>query len=235
MYLVSLPSDLPRDEVRRTMVDQVGPTLLDLGARALTIDVDDEEADVAPPLPPPDADVAVRSVVSLWLDTYDRRPPFEAVLRSVAVELAGYQVLESLCTDYGDNPWSAPRDWPDGQRSPGLLTVAAIERPDGRDPEQWLDYWHSTVSTVSAAIQPRCRYVRNAVFRPITPGAPRYHALVEEAWPSAGHIADPRLFYCASDDTTLQANMTLMIDTIAAFTDLATLRSYTMSEWILRS
>jgi hypothetical protein len=175
-------------------------------------------------------------VVSVWVDAYDRRGPLEDALRARAVDLAGYQVVESLYADYGSNQWSTARNWPDGARSPGLLTVATIEMPPGRDHEAWIRYWHSTVSTVSEAIQPRTRYVRNAVFRPITDGAPPFRAIVEEAWPSAEHIIDPMLFYCAEGDPgRMEKNINTMIETIAAFTDLATLRSYTMSEWILRS
>jgi hypothetical protein len=236
MYLVSLPTAMARAEVRQTMLGQVAPALMALGSRRLTMDLDDEQADVPAPVPPPESEDAVRAVVSLWVDTCDGRGPAEEVLAQVASDLAGYQVVESLCTDYGDNPWSSVRDWPDGTRSPGLLTVAAIEKPADRDDEEWYRYWHSTVSTVSAAIQPRCRYVRNAVFRPVTPGAPPYRALVEEAWPSAEHVTDPMLFYCADGDPERMAtNVQTMIETITRFTDLSTLRSYTMSEWILQS
>jgi hypothetical protein len=235
MYLVTLPATMARDDVRALMLDEVAPKLLELSPRGLSMDLDDDEADVPPPLPPPDAAEAVRAVVSVWVDAYDRRGPFEEVLRA-AGPIDGYQVVESLYTEYGQSKWAGARDWPDGTRSPGLLTVAAIEMPARRDPDEWLDYWHSTVSTVSERIQPRTRYVRNAVFRAITPGAPPYRALVEEGWPSGGHITDPMLFYCADgDQAVLEANMKLMIETIAAFTDLSTLRSYTMSEWILKS
>lgn len=236
MYLLTLPAALDRAQLRRTMVDDVGSALLALGPRGLVMDLDDEEADIPPPLPGPEAAEAVRAVVSVWLDTYDRRRPYEEVLEGVAGSVAGYQVLESLCTDYGDNRWSSPRDWPDGQRSTGVLTVATIEKPADRDLDEWLDYWHSTVSTVSARIQPRTRYVRNAVFRAVTPGAPPWRAIVEEGWPSAGDVTDPMRFYCADGDPArMEAHMKEMIDTIVAFTDLATLRSYTMSEWILQS
>jgi hypothetical protein len=236
MYLVTLPTAMSRAEVRATMLGSVASDLLALGPHGLSMDLDDEEADVPAPVPAEPADQAVRAVVSLWVDAYDRRAPFEDVLRGPALDLAGYQVVESLYTDYGDNQWAKPRDWPDGARSPGLLTVATIEMPPGRDFEEWIRYWHSTVSTVSDQVQPRCRYVRNAVFRPITEGAHPYRAIVEEAWPSAEHVTDPMLFYCAEGDPArLEANITAMIDTINAFTDLSTLRSYTMSEWILRS
>jgi hypothetical protein len=236
MYLVTLPSAMGRGEVRTLMLDEVAPALLALGPHGLTMDLDDEEADVPPPVPAAEAESAVRAVVSVWVDAYDRRGPLEDVLQERAVDLAGYQVVESLYTDYGSNQWSTARDWPDGARSPGLLTVATIEMPPGRDHEEWIRYWHSTVSTVSEAIQPRTRYVRNAVFRPITDGAPPFRAIVEEAWPSAEHITDPMLFYCAEGDAArMEKNINTMIETITAFTDLATLRSYTMSEWIVRS
>jgi hypothetical protein len=235
MYLVTLPAAMARRDVRTLMLEDTAPQLLALDVRGLSMDLDDEEADVPPPVPPPDADEAVRAIVSVWVDAYDRRAPLEDVLRT-AGRIDGYQVVESMYTEYGESPWAGSRDWPDGTRSPGLLTVAAIEMPAGRDHGEWLDYWHSTVSTVSERIQPRTRYVRNAVFRGITPDAPPYRALVEEGWPSGEHITDPMRFYCADGDpAVLEANITLMIETIAAFTDLSTLRSYTMSEWILKS
>ena len=44
------------------------------------------------------------------------------------------------------------------------------------------------------------------------------------------------LFYCAEGDPEkMQAHVARMIDEINAFVDLNTLRSVTMSEWILKS
>ena len=104
---------------------------------------------------------------------------------------------ESLYTDYGQNEFAAPRGWPDGERSPGLVMVTLMERPPRLGYEEWVRHWHEVQSPVSAAIQPRTRYVRNAVFRPVTEGAPPYEGIVEECWPSARHVEDPMLFYCA--------------------------------------
>lgn len=236
MYLVWLPPGTPRSEVAPVMLDRVAPALLDLGPRGLVMDLDDDRADVPPPVPPPPGEPTPQAVVSVWLDAYDRRGPVEEVLAASTQRFAGYHVLESLYCDYGGNRWSGPRDWPDGQRSPGLLTVALFtQRPD-MALEEWLDVWHTRQSPVSEAIQPRCRYVRNTVFRPLTPGAAPYRGIVEEAWPSAGHVTDPMLFYCANGDRSrMEANMTTMVETVTAFIDLRTLRSLTMSEWILRS
>jgi hypothetical protein len=44
------------------------------------------------------------------------------------------------------------------------------------------------------------------------------------------------LFYCADGDPDrMNAHVTQMVEEISAFIDLGTLRSVTMSEWILKS
>jgi hypothetical protein len=175
-------------------------------------------------------------LVSIWLDAVDQRSPFEEVLAEAATRLAGYQVVESLYTDYGSNQWASPRDWPDGQRSPGVLTVALLEQHPDLSFDDWITRWHTRISPITAVIQPRARYVRNAVFRGITADAPPFRGIVEEAWPSLEHVTDPMLFFCADGDPDkMTANITQMIEEITAFTDLDTMRSVTMSEWILKS
>ena len=71
------------------------------------------------------------------------------------------------------HPARAPPTWPDGERSPGVLTVALIHRPEGLDYREWITRWHGTQSPVSAELQPRTRYVRNEVVRPVTGGCTR--------------------------------------------------------------
>ena len=51
--------------------------------------------------------------------------------RRTRAPVASYLVVESLYDDYGTTPRAGPRDWPDGARSPGVLTVALIHRPPG--------------------------------------------------------------------------------------------------------
>jgi hypothetical protein len=117
-----------------------------------------------------------------------------------------------------------------------VLTVALLQQHPDQSFDEWMTRWHTRISPITEAIQPRTRYVRNAVFRAITDGAPQVAGIVEEAWPSLGHVTDPMLFYCADGDPEkMQANVTQMIEEITAFVDLSTLRSVTMSEWILKS
>ena len=127
MYLAWTAEPTRPEETEHLLLHEVAPQLLTLGPRGLTIDADDTGAQVPPPLPLPDDEAPVRAVVSIWLDAYDRREPYEELLRAHGLHIAGYLVTESMYTDYGGNRWSGPRDWPDGQRAPGVLTVTLLQ------------------------------------------------------------------------------------------------------------
>jgi hypothetical protein len=148
---------------------------------------------------------------------------------------AGYLVVESLYEDYGTTPHAPARQWPDDERSPGVLTVALIHRPAGLAYGEWIARWHGTQSPLSAELQPRTRYVRNEVVRPVTADAPEIHGIVEEAWPSARHVADPMLFYKATTRDELTTNITRMLESVNACLDLSRLRSATMSEYLMKT
>jgi hypothetical protein len=235
-YLAWLPEGTTPAEVRHRFVDEIAPALLGTDLLGLTMDLDDDGAAIPAPVPTPEGEHAPAALVSLWLDCYDRRGEAEAILREATVKLEGYSVVESLYTEYGGSPWAGPRDWPDGQRSPGVVTVARFEQLPGTDFEEWLAFWHGHQSPMSEAIQPRCRYVRNLVVRPLGPGQPAWRGIVEEAWPSLEHVTDPMLFYCAEGDPgVMAANVTTMIDHVTKLMDLETMRSQTMSEWIMKT
>jgi hypothetical protein len=236
MYLVWLPQSLQPDETEQVLLHELAPQLLALSPKGLTIDADDIGAQVPPPLPLPDDEMAVRAVVSIWLDAYDRRGPYEELLNAHCSKLAGYLVTESMYTDYGGNRWSGPRDWPDGQRSPGILTVTLMQQKRGTSYEEWMHFWHTRQSPMSEEIQPRARYVRNSVARSITPDAPPYLGIVEEAWPTIEDLVDPMRFYCGDGDPErMEANIQTMLTHIATLLDLDATRVHTLSEWILKS
>jgi hypothetical protein len=235
MYLTWLGEHSTRSEVSEVM-GRVGEELLALDPVRLSMDVWDPESDIPAPVPTPEGETPLHGVVSLWVGSLEQRVPFERALEAAMVRLAGYSVVESLYRDYGDSRWGPARSWPDGERSPGVLTVALLQQHPEQSTEEWITRWHTRISPITEEIQPRIRYVRNAVFRPITDGAPPVAGIVEEAWPSLEHVTDPMLFYCADGDPErMNAHVTQMIEEITAFVDLSTLRSVTMSEWILKS
>jgi hypothetical protein len=236
MYLVWLGEKSTRSEVAEVLRGQVADDLLSLDPVRLTMDVWDPESDIPAPVPTPDGETPLHGVVSLWVNSIEQRAPFERVLEAAAVRMAGYSVVESLYRDYGDSQWGPSRSWPDAERSTGVLTVALLQQHPDQTFDEWMTRWHTRISPITEEIQPRTRYVRNAVFRAITDGAPRVSGIVEEAWPSLEHVTDPMLFYCADGDPErMNAHITQMIEEINAFVDLSTLRSVTMSEWILKS
>ena len=236
MYLLWPDAPRSRAEAANAVLGDLAKRLLSLGPLRLSVDVRDPESDIPAPVPTPEGELPPDALVSLWLDAVDQRSPYEEVLAGAAGRLAGYSVVESLYRDYGGNQWSVPRYWPDGVRSPGVLTVALLEQHPEQSFEEWINRWHTRISPITEAIQPRMRYVRNAVFRPLTDGAPPFRGIVEEAWPSLEHVTDPMLFYCAEGDPdVLNAHITQMVEEISAFVDLSALRSVTMSEWILKS
>lgn len=236
IYLVWFDPDTSRGAVADVLLGAVAPQLLALNPHRLSMDVRDTHCDIDAPVPTPEGETPLHGLVSVWVDSVEQCTPYGEVLADTATRVAGYSVVESLYRDYGDSQWAERRSWPDGERSPGPLTVALLQQHPQLTHEEWMTRWRPRISPVTESIQPRCRYVRNAVFRGITAGAPPMGGIVEEAWPSLEHVTDPMLFFCADGDPDrMQANITLMLEEITAFTELDSFRSATMSEWILRS
>jgi hypothetical protein len=230
------PSPAAGDAVRDALLGQVAPRLLASGVRGLSLNVHDGEADQAPSPAPPPADEAPHvAQVSVWLDSYEKRSGVEEALAPLDLVWGAYLVVESLYDDYGTTRHARARHWDDGQRSPGVLTVALIHRPAGLDYRRWISRWHGTQSPVSAELQPRTRYVRNEVVRPLSEGAPAIDGIVEEGWPSTAHVADPLLFFNATTPAELDANVSRMMESVGSCLDLDRLRSTTMSEYLIKS
>lgn len=225
------------DRLRAGLLAETAPQLARAGGRGISVNVHDSDAAAAPsPVPVPDGEDPHVAQASVWLDSYDRRAGTDEAIARLGLRYAGYLVTESLYQDYGNTRHCGPRNWPDGARSPGVLTVSLIHRPAGLDYARWIERWHGTQSPLSGELQPRCRYVRNEVVRAVTAGAPEVHGIVEEAWPSAAHVADPMLFFNAGGDRDrLNANITAMLESVSACLDLHRLRNSTMSEYLLTS
>ena len=235
IYLVwDRPSRAAAD-VRTQLIDDIAPQLLACGPRGLQIDVDDEGAQVKSMVPIPNDELPVRALVSIWVDAHDTRGEYETILAAVGVRRAGYLVTESLYRDYGDNDHAAPRNWPDGERSPGIVTLTVFDKPVGVSDETFYGHWYGHQSPMSEWMQPRTRYVRNAVVRARTPGAPQYRAIVEEAWPSAEHVTDIHAFFGATEPGELGERIRIMLDSTKPLYNPDTMRNYTLSEYILKT
>jgi hypothetical protein len=235
VYILWRPEEWDRARTRDTLLGRCAPRLLEAGAARLTMAIADPESRVRSPAPPRLFERPVCALVNLWIDDENNRGPFEEVLRSAGFRIAGYLVEESVYTDYGGNRHAGPRDWPDGQRSPGVTAVTLMERPKRIPRDEWIRRWHGTMSPVSEEIQPRTRYVRNLVLEAVTPGAPPFEGIVEECWPSPRHVTNPFLFYGARNPWQLARNMARILRAVAAFLSLWRIRTVMMSEYFIKT
>jgi hypothetical protein len=213
----------PIARVREALLGELGRELRSLTRGELTVHVADVEpgpgqiARASTPWPP------LAALVSLWLDSLDARAPVEERLRAAAPEIAGYLVTESVPLDWQE------RSWRDGERSPGMTTVAMFEKPARLGDEEFFARWHGSHTPLSLKIHPIRRYVRNAVARRLTPGAPEFRGIVPEAFDDLDHFLDPRKMYGSRE------NFELMMADQQAFLDLARVHWTATGEYILRS
>lgn len=235
IYLLWPRRSMEREERRITLLKGCAPRLLEAGARYLTINVDDDHAEVPSPTPTTKLTDPFVAEVSIWLEDAEARGALESVLLDADFDIAGYRVTEHLYTDYGGNRHGRPRDWPDGERSPGIVSVTPLERPRRIPKDRWMRHWFNRQGPMSEAMQPRSRYVRNVVDEVLTPGAVPYEGIVEESWPSAEHITNPFVFYGARNRLELIKNMAVMAKSVAAFLPIWKITSVTMSEYFVRS
>jgi 3beta-hydroxy-delta5-steroid dehydrogenase/steroid delta-isomerase len=228
------PGGRGRAAVREALTQRAAPALLAAGAERLSMCIADEAADVRGPSPFPLFERRHCALVNVWAAAPEPGA-LAAALEAEGFEVAGWRVEESVYRDYGGNAHAAPRSWPDGQRSPGVTAVSFLERP-GRIPrEEWVRRWHSRISPVSEALQPRTRYVRNLLLEPVTAAAPPYEGIVEECFPSPRHVSDPFLFYGASGPISLIRNLLAILAAVSSFLVVWRVRTVMMSEYFLET
>ena len=71
--------------------------------------------------------------------------------------------------------------------------------------------------------------------RTLTPGAPGYRAIVEEAWPSPDTLTDLNAFFGATDPSDLGERIRIMLDSTKLLYNPETMRNYTLAEYILKT
>ena len=204
---------------------RVAPRLAALGARGLTLHLVDEHVQEAQrarltKLAPP-----VSGLVSYWLDAVDDRAPLERVIADATSRLAAYLVVESVPLR------NTTRRVAPGERTPGIIMTALLERPERLSFDAWIAHWHGPHRVVALETQCTFSYVRNVVVRALTPGAPAWAGIVEEGFP-ADAVTDPMRWYKAEGSPeTLQRNVKRMVESCRAFLDLDRVESHPMSEY----
>ena len=235
IYVLWAPQEQSKKKIKDLLLNEVPQQLYDAGVQKLTMYIDDEYSTVRSPAPKLYRGPAICAEISLWIDDAAKHQELEKILAPYSFRIAGYLVDECIYTEYGVNRHFHERDWPDGERSPVVMAVTLMERPHRLSHEEWIRRWHGTQSPISEEMQPRARYIRNVVLKPVTLDALPFEGIVEEAWPSARHITNPFLFYGARNIFQLARNMYRMFRSVSAFLNFTKIRTSTMSEYILRS
>jgi hypothetical protein len=179
-YLVWRSGDL--DEQVRGLLS--GSLLLPV-VRRLTVSTADTDEAVPRPLLLMGRGAELAALVEVWLDSLDQRVAVEELLGPAD----GYLVTESV-------PQLEPLPPPVGSRSPGLTHLTWFPKPERLSDEEFYRGWHDVHTPSSFDLHPRRDgYVRDAVARVLTPGAPPVRAIVSEHFPEVEDYTDPsRLF-----------------------------------------
>jgi hypothetical protein len=202
--------------------------LVELGARALSVNLADELAEFAQGLRITHLAEPIAGTVSVWMHTALDRGPIEATLSRVTARLAGYLVLES--TPIVNTEHLVPA----GERMPGICTVAFLEKPAHMTYEAWLDRWQGHHTKVAIETQSTFLYIQNAVVRAVTPEAPPWTAIVEEAFPAEA-ATDPMVFYAAGGSKEkLKENQRRMFESCRTFIDFDRIESHPMSSYPIK-
>lgn len=233
-YLLWSHEPMTPAQRRERLLDNCAPALCDQ-ATGVQMNIADDDVNVVSPAPKPPFSTPFVAHVNLWLDDSQSRASCEAILREAGFEIAGYAVDEWLYTEYGENEHAAQRDWPDGERSPGIVAITLLKRPKRIPRAKWMRRWFGAQSPMSEWMQPRTRYVRNVVESAVTPDAQDCDGVVEESWPSAEHVTNLYLFYGARNRLELVRNMGIMLKTVSSILNLWNITSVMTSEYFLKT
>jgi hypothetical protein len=224
VYLCWKRADDSIAHFRDAILSEVAPRLLEGGVHSLTVNV----ADLGNPIEDSPLVIGegrtISASLSCWLDSIDTRGAIEQALSPLTDKLWAYLVTESVPMHYPD------RTWPDGAKSPGVTLLTAFPKPDRLTDEQFYGHWHGSHTPLSFEIHPLWRYIRNAVARPLTAGAPPYKGIVEERFRVIEDVLDmDRLFRGKA------ANMRRGMKDVDQFLERDRILSTLMNEYIVKS
>jgi len=235
-YLLWARKEMTPAQRGEILLETCAPQILEIGVAGLQMNIADHLATTPSPAPTPLFSEPFIAQVNLWLDDETLRSDCEDVLRHAGFELQGYRVDEWLYTEYGENPNApAPRDWADGERSPGVLSVNILRKPKRVPRDKWMRRWFGHQSPMSEWMQPRARYVRNVVEERVTPGTDWCDGIVEESWPSGEHVTNQKLFYGAKNNLQYIKHFGIMMKSVVGILNLWNITTVMTSEYIIKT
>ena len=212
---------------KEKMLSDVAGGLEGLGVRGLSMNLADERAAYAQRMRITKMPDPLSGTLSIWLDTALDRDPAHRLLEEACQRFAGYLVLESV--PIVNTTQIAPL----GERTPGITTVAFLEKTEAMTYESWLDQWQGHHTQVAIETQSTFLYIQNVIVRAVTPEAPGWSAIVEESFPAEAPT-DPMVFFAAGNSREkLEENRRRLMESCAKFLDFARVESHPMSSYVL--
>ncbi len=221
VYLLKKPAAQTAADFSQLLRGEVLDQLRAAGARQLTINIADLNEEIQQQSPGrligPWQEVG--AAVELWHDCIDQRAPIETALSACSDRIDGYLVTESI-------PQACDRSWADGERRPGVTQFGCNGKPANVTDEEFYHNWQVVHSTQSFELHPlRWSYVRNAVARRLTDGAPDYRAIVSEHFKTLEDFVDDSRYFGSME--AIQE----MIEHVPGFCDADNMFSVPMSEY----
>ncbi|MCP4904703.1 MAG: EthD domain-containing protein [bacterium] len=221
-YLLFDSAEADGTKLREALCGVAVPAMREAGAMEIT--VFGADADVAEGSPIRQVDPPIRAMVSFWLEDAGDRGSAEAALAGHVQGLAGYLVCESR---------PMVHEMPKGERTPGMKQISCITKRADLSQEEYIRIWHGDHRQVAIDTQSTFGYVRNEIFRALTPGAPdRWDAFVEESFPM-GALTDQEIFYDAKTHEEYETNFKIMMDSCGRFLDHSAIEVTFFSEYYM--
>ncbi len=228
IYVIWRQKGVSKEVFKKTILGPTAKRLLGLGPHRLSMNLADEFVDYAESMRMSIIHPSISGTISIWLDTSLNRSQVEEVISEVTARYAGYLVVESV--PIVNTSLIAPV----GHRTPGVLTVAFLERPEHIPHEEWIEHWKGHHTSVAVETQSTHLYIQNEVVRPLTGDAPPWSAIVEEGFPAEA-LKNPMVFYNANgSEEKLKENQTRMMESVNKFLNLNRVESHPMSEYLLK-
>lgn len=224
IYLLHKPPGISIEAFRDKLLTSVVPHLRSLGASQLTLNIADLNADIEKQAPGRLIGPwqTLSATVALWHDCLDERAPIESCLRDISESIDGYLLTESVLQHF-DPVWEG------GERRPGVTQFGANGKPANVSDEEFYHNWQVVHSAASFDLHPlRWSYVRNAVARPLTEGAPAYRAIVSEHFRDLADFTDDQRYFGSPEAVAF------MLEEISGFCDFNSMVSVPMSEYYFK-
>ena len=221
-YLLFDSPDADGTKLREALCTKAAPAMRESGAKEIAVFGCD--SDVAAGSPIRQMDPPIRAMVSFWLEDAAGRGPSEDALSAHVQGLAGYLVCESR---------PMVHEMPVGERGRGMKQISCITKRADISQEEYIRIWHGDHREVAIDTQSTFGYVRNEIFRALTPGAPdQWDAFVEESFPMEA-LTSQLAFYDSTTQEEYERRLKIMMDSCARFLDHGQVEVTFFSEYYL--